>query len=233
MSRFATPLMVLALSATPAGAQTPGSQTEPPAIVTQGEASVKRAPDQAVVLISAEARAPRSAEAQRKAADAMTALQAALKNIGLPADAIKTTNFSLTPDMEYAGGSARVKGYIVSNQIEVRVDAIDKISDVLDAAGSSGATTISGLRFDIKDRSGVEREALRLAVQDAMQRAQAMATGAGRTLGPILRVEEHRAVTPVPREMMLAARAPAAAQTPINPGETEIRAQVVVTVAIK
>src|SRR5262245_5828619 len=233
MSRFASPLVIVALLTVPATAQTPAPQTEPPAIVTQGEASVKRAPDQAVVSISAEARAPRSAEAQRKAADAMTALQAALKNLGLPADAIKTTNFSLTPDMEYAGGSARVKGYIVSNQIEVRVDAIDKISDVLDAAGSSGATTISGLRFDIKDRSAVEREALRLAVQDAMQRAQAMATGAGRTLGPILRVEEHRAVTPVPREMMtMAARAPAA-QTPVTPGETEIRAQVVMTVAIR
>jgi uncharacterized protein YggE len=233
MSRFASPLLILALSAIPARAQTPSPPTEPPVIVTQGEASVKRAPDQAVVSISAEARAPKSAEAQRKAAEAMTTLQAALKNVGLPADAIKTTNFSLTPDMEYSGGSARVKGYIVSNQIEVRVEAIDKISDVLDAAGSSGATTISGLRFDLKDRPAVEREALRLAVQDAMQRAQAMAAGAGRTLGPILRVEEHRAGTPVPREMMtLAARAPGA-QTPITPGETEIRAQVVMTVAIK
>jgi uncharacterized protein YggE len=230
MSRFA-PVLLLLLSAHPAASQT--SQTEQPVIVTQGEASVKRAPDQAWVSISADARAPKSADAQRKAADAMTALQASLQRLGLPADAIKTTNFSLQPDIEYVAGSSRLKGYVVTNQIEVRVDALDKISDVLDAAGTSGATSIAGLRFDIKDRSAVEREALRLAVQGAMLRAQAMAAGASRTLGPIVRIEEQRGPGPMPREVMAMAARTSAAPTPISPGETEIRAQVILTVAIR
>ena len=81
----------------------------------------------------------------------------------------------------------RVKGYVVRNEIEVRVDDMNKLSGVIDAAGSSGATSMSNLRFDLKDRAGAEREALRLAVQDAMERARAMAAGAQATLGPILR----------------------------------------------
>ena len=235
MTRFATAFVIFLFSG-PTLAQIPQTQipqTDSPVIVTQGEASLKRAPDQAWVSISAEARAQKPADAQQKAADAMSTLQAALKRVGLPADSIKTINFSLQPDMEYVAGSSRLKGYVVVNQIEVRVDALDKIGDVLDAAGTSGATSISGLRFDLKDRAAVEREALKQAVQDAMLRAQSMAAGAGRTLGPILRVEEQRGGGPMPREIMtLAARAPAA-QTPISPGETEIRAHVVLTVAIR
>ncbi len=230
MTRLPWVAVAIALSGSPVPAQTP---PEVPVIVTQGTASLKRAPDQAWVSISAEARAGKSADAQQKAASAMTALQAALKIVNLPADAIKTTNYSLQPEMEYLNGSSHVKGYVALNQLEVRVDALDKVSQVLDVAGASGATSISGLRFDLKDRATVEREALRLAVQDAMARAQAMAAGAGRTLGPITRVEEQRSEGPAPRPFMaLAARADAA-QTPISPGETEIRAQVTVTVAIR
>jgi uncharacterized protein YggE len=206
-----------------------------PVVVTQGEAVIKRAPDQAFVLIGAQARAPKSADAQKQAADAMASLLAALKRIGLGNDAIKTTNYSLQPEMEYTGGTARQKGYIASNQVEVRVDALDKISDVLDAAGSSGATSISGLRFDVKDRAALEHQALQEAVRDAMARAQAMAAGAGRSLGAILRIEEAQTGGGPPRPLMMDAGGARMAiqQTPITPGDTEIRAQVSLSVEIR
>ena len=74
----------------------------------------------------------------------------------------------------------------------------------------------------------------RLAVQDAMGRAQAMAAGAGRALGPILRVEEQRAFPQPKRDFvpMIAMRT-AQPETPISAGESEVRAQVTVTVAIR
>lgn len=225
-------VVALALVASPAMAQTPAA-AETPVIVTQGDATVKRAPDQAWVAIASETRAAKPADAQRLGATAMTAVQTALKSQGLPADAIKTTTYSLQPDMEYAGGATRVKGYIARNQIEVRVDVLDKLGEVLDTAGSSGATSIAGLRFEIKGRDVAEREALRLAVKDAMSRAEAMAAGAGRTLGPILRIEEQSGGRVVPMYRAMAdVRQTAAPPTPIVPGEIEIRAQVTLTVAI-
>ena len=54
----------------------------------------------------------------------------------------------------------------------------------------SGATSLGGVRFDLKDRSRLEREALRLAVADARAKADAIATGAGRTIDRIVRIEE-------------------------------------------
>ena len=73
---------------------------------------------------------------------------------------------------------ANERGYIARNQIDVRVDDLDRLGPAIDAAGASGATSMAGLRFDLKDRAGAEREALRLAVEDAMARAKAIAAGA-------------------------------------------------------
>jgi hypothetical protein len=93
---------------------------------------------------------------------------------------------------------------------------------------------MSGLRFDVKDRSNVEREALRLAVEDAMGRARAIASGAGGTLGAIVRIEEQGGVMPPrPQRLMMRAEGAAQVQTPVSPGELEITASVTLTVQIR
>ncbi len=94
-------LVAVLCSAAPVWAQqaAPPAQ-QPPVIVTRGEASLKRAPDQAFVSIAAEARAASPAEAQRNAADSMKAVQAALAKAGVGNDAIRTTGYSMQPDMD-------------------------------------------------------------------------------------------------------------------------------------
>jgi uncharacterized protein YggE len=227
-------VVALFCSAAPIGAQqaAPPSQ-QSPVIVTRGEASLKRAPDQAFVSIAAEARAASPAEAQRNAAESMKAVQAAISKAGIDNDAVRTTGYSMQPDMEYTGGRSRVRGYIVRNQLEVRVDELQKLGGVIDAAGQSGATSMAGLRFDIKDRATIEREALRLAVQDAMARARAIASGANAQLGAIVRIDEQGGYEPPQIQTMAAMRMEKAADTPVSPGELEVRAQVQLTVGIR
>jgi hypothetical protein len=205
---------------------------EPPVIVTKGTGVIKRAPNQAFVGIASETRASLPAEAQRLSAEAMTNVQSALAKVGLPAGAIKTTGYSLEPDMEYTNGRGRVRGYIARNQIEIQVDDLAKLGMVIDAAGASGATSMSGLRFDLKERAAVEREALQLAVEDAMARARAIAAGARATLGPILRIQEGAEFRPPVPMMAMRASADAAQATPIAAGETEVRAEVSLTIRI-
>ena len=228
-------LVALLCIASPAGAQQVGTgpNQSPPVIVTRGEATLKRAPDQAFVSIAAEARATSPAEAQRNAAEAMKAVQAAIAKAGIGNDAMRTTGYSMQPDMEYANGRSRVRGYIVRNQLEVRVDDLQRLGGVLDAAGQSGATSMAGLRFDLKDRASIERETLRLAVQDAMARARAIASGANAQLGNIVRIDEQGGFEPPPYQPMAAMRMEKAAETPISPGEIEVRGQVTLTVAIR
>ncbi len=217
------------------------AQTSAPAssavIVTQGSAVVKRAPDRAWISVATETREPKAADARRRGAEAMTAVQSALKAAGVASDAIRTTGYSLAPDEDWNAGRRTVKGYLVRNQIEVRIDDLDKLGDVLDAADSAKSTTltVSGPRFDLKDSNAAEAEALRLAVEDGMGRARAIATGAKRTLGGIVKIEEQGGhVGPPPMPMFRTTMADASqAPTPITPGEIEVRAQVTLTVEVR
>ena len=235
MVRTPVLLVVALLSTVAAGfAQT---ATSPPVIVTQAEAVIKRAPDQAWLTVATEQRESQPTEARRRSAAAMTAVQDALKAAGVPADAIRTTGYSLTPEVDWVAGRSTIRGYVVRNQIEVRVDDLDRLPAVIDAANSPKAAGLSiiGPRFGLQNRQGAESEALKHAVELAMQRAQAIAAGARRSLGSIVRIEEH-APNGLPRPIPMAARMTTAredAPTPITPGEIEIHAQVTLTVEIR
>jgi uncharacterized protein YggE len=172
----------------------------------------------------------------------MNTVQAAIKAVGIPADAIRTTNYSLQPQMEWDGTRSRIRDYVAHNQIDVRVDNIDQVSEVIDAAASVKTSliltvAITNVRFDIKNPEKLEQEVLTLAVKDALARAQAIAAGLGRPLGPVIRVEDQRVAEQPPRPYMMATRAEAstaqAPSTPIEPTEIEIRASVSVTARIQ
>ena len=169
--------------------------------------------------------------------DAMTAVIERIKAAGIPADAIQTTGYNLQPEFDYAAGKQTLRGYVARNQVQVRVDALAKTGDVITAVVASGATTISGVRFDLKDRDAAEREALRLAVQDARRRADYAARGADVTIDRVVRIDEQRDMGDVVRPMRLdmAMMKSEMVQTavPLEAGEIEVRSRVTLTVAIK
>lgn len=232
-------LSIAALCAAPSYAQAPQpfQPSGPAVIVTSGEGVVKRAPDRAWVTIAAEDRARTPQEAQQANVDAMNAVIGRIKQAGVGDDAIQTAGYTLQPEFDYQNGRQSLRDYVARNQVRVRVDVLAKTGDVIGAAVASGATSVTGVQFDLKDRSTVEREAVTLAVRDARQRADAAAAGAGVQIERILRIEEQRDVAPMPRPMMAVARAGAGGQAdasvPVEGGEIEIHAHVSLTVAIR
>ena len=164
----------------PLAAQEPASP--PPSIVTSGEAIVRRAPDQAFVTLAVETRARNPRDAQRLNAEAMTAVQQRIAGAGLDKDAIRTTGYTIQQEFDFANGRRTPREYVARNGLEIRLDAVERTGEILDLVVQAGATTVTGVRFDIKDRPAAEREALRLAVVDARARAEALAAGAGRTV---------------------------------------------------
>jgi uncharacterized protein YggE len=235
MNNQLTALVLVLGSALPAAAQPP-SPPAPAVIVTNGEAVVKQAPDRAWVTIAAESRARTAQEAQRLNTDAMTAVVEKIKASGIAADAIQTTGYNLQPEFDYAGGKQTLRGYVARNQVQVRVDVLVKTGDVIAAAVATGATNVSGVRFDLKDRATVEREALRLAVRDARGRADAAVLGAGVTIERVLRIEEHREMgepRPMPMNVAMMRAEAGQAAVPLEAGEIEVRARVTLTAAIR
>jgi uncharacterized protein len=216
--------------AVPAAAQTP----EAAHITVIGEGVIKATPDQAWVSVGVESRAKASNEAQQRNADIMSAVMQKIASFGIPKDAIKTTAIDLQLEFDYANGRQTPRGYVARNTVEVRVDDLLKLGQVLDGAVTSGATTIHGVRFDVKQRNQVETAALQAAVKSGMAKAQSVAAAAGRAIDRVVKIEEQFSGGGVPRPMMRQMGMMAAdAATPVAPGELEIRAQVSVTVAIK
>jgi hypothetical protein len=220
-----------------AQAQQPADVADAPATVSAaGEGLFQAVPDRAWITISAESRASNPREAQRRNAEAMTPVLEKMKGAGIPADAIRTVAYDLQQEWDYVNERRISRGYVARNSVEVRVDDIDRVGELLELAVGSGATSVGGIRFDLKDQAKLEREALRLAVADARAKAEAMAGGAGRTIARILRIEEQGvAAPPMPVRMYREAQLAAAdsAAPPISAGQMEIRAQVTVTAVLE
>jgi len=219
-----------------AEAQPPAPPSNESVVVVSGQGVVLAVPDRAWITIGAESRAQNPREAQRLNTEAMRPVQEKLKAAGIPADAIRTISYDVQYEWDFVNNKRVGRGYVARNTIEVRVDAIDRLGEYLEMAVGSGATNVSGIRFDLKDQSKLEREALRLAVADARTKADAAASGAGRSVDRILRIEEQGVIVPpmpvrMAREVAQANVADAA--PPISAGQTEIRARATVTASLK
>ena len=237
MKRFLALVIVITLAfGSAAYAQTPVLPGEP-VIVMSGEGLVKAAPDRAFVMLAAESRSKNPKEAQAQNAKAMSTVQERLIAAGLPKDAIRTLSYDLQLESDWVNGRQVPRGYVARNLIEARVDDIGRVGEVIDISVTSGATSVHGVRFDLKQRESFEREALKRATADARARAEAAAAGAGTTIGRVLRLEEPgNRPYPVPMPPVMMAREAAQdarVAPPIVAGEIEIRATVVLTATLK
>jgi uncharacterized protein YggE len=230
--RHAPLAILLLLAPSAASAQQPVLPAEPAVVVT-GEGVVYAVPDRAWIRIGAESRASSPREAQRLNTEAMRPVQEKLKAAGVAPDAVRTIGYDVQYEWDFVNNKRVGRGYVARNTIEVRVDAIDRVGEYLELAVGSGATSLGGIRFDLKDQTRLEREALRLAVSDARSKAEAAATGAGRVIDRIVRIEEQGAAPPIPIQARTFAAQAADSSPPIATGQMEIRARVTLTAAIK
>jgi hypothetical protein len=244
MTRLAILVLSVSCAAPGAALAQPLDAARPPApsdvVVTSGEHVMRVAPDVAYVTVVAESRSKAPREAQRLTAETMAAVQQRLKTAGLAEAAMQTRAVDLQPEYDYAEGRQLLRGYVARNTLEVRVGGVARVAEVIDAAVAAGASRVEGLRFDLEKRDELEREALTRAVQDAVKRAAAIAAGAGRAVGAIVRIEDGRVpAAPEPRPIvasrMAMAEAVAAAPppTPIQAGELEVSARVTVVVRLQ
>jgi len=226
----------LEIASSAAQAQAPPPPPGPPVVVALGHATIERAPDRAFVTFSTETRGTKPEDVQKQNALAMTRVEDAATRAKVPADAVRTLGFNLQEEFDWVNGKRVSRGYTASNSVEVRVDDLTTLGSLMDAAVQAGATGVGAVRFDLKDRAGAEREALRLAVADARARVDAAAAGANTRVVGIVRIEESgapRGPMPVPMMRMAMAASDRAPETPVAPGQIEIEASVTLTAALE
>jgi len=208
-----------------------------PAVVVQGEAELRAAPDRAFVTVAVESRDKDPKAAQKQNAIVMAAVQEKLRGASIPPEAVRTLAYQLDLEVDWQQGKRVPRGYLARNAVEVRVDDVARVGEVIDLAVEAGANDVTGVRFDLKDRAKLERDALRQAVADARARAEAAAAGGGLEIGGIERIEQQGGGIDIPRpfamEMRAAAKADSAPPTSISAGEIIVSSRVTLTATIK
>jgi len=229
--------IALSLMSADVSAQQPAPSPPQPTVVTTGEGLIQASPDRAWITITAESRARNPRDAQRRNSEAMTPVIEKLRAEGVSREAIRTIGYDLQQEWDYVNNQRVSRGYVARNTVEVRVDAIEDVGELLEIAVASGATSVGGVRFDLKDRRKVELEALRLATDDARARAEAAAAAIGRGIAGVLRIDVAPPPGAIPLPRFAAARAEQSLASsdvpPIETGEIEIRAQVTLTSLLK
>lgn len=216
------------------GQVAPAAST-PPTVVARGEGEVRAVPDMALIAVGTEQTAKTPKEAQAVVAKAMTAVQQRLTAAGVAKDAIRTTAYDVQAQFDYVSGKQVPRGYLARHVIDIRVDDLARLGELLETAIAAGGTSVQGVRFDLKQRATLEREALTRAVADARARADAMAAGVGTAVTGVVRIDETGGVEPQPGPVMMRMSAGIAgdAAPPVAPGETVIRATVTLTARLK
>ena len=192
---------------------------------------VTKSPDLATFRVGVEVtEAPSVEAARRDAARAMTRMLAALDDEGVGGDDRQTTSLVITPEYDYVKRERRLRGYTARHQLEVKVTALDRLSEIVDATISAGgdATRFGGIRFALADPTAAEAEARARAVANARAAAEQLARAADETIGRVLLIREGGGGDgPRPPPMMRMSMATAeAAPTPIETGEITVTVEV-------
>ncbi len=171
----------------------------------QGSATVNVAPDRAVVSVGYTGESPDPSFAQQQTAEAVEKIVTAVTKLGVMTEDIATTYINMYPVYNYTEGTSQVRGYSVEHMVAITVKDIEQVGAVLDAALAAGANQTGGISYVSSREHDVYLQALGLAVENAVSKADALAIASGVWLGGLDQINElSTSVSPYVREASVA-----------------------------
>ncbi len=227
-------------------------------ITVQGSGVVTIPANIGVVELGVDVTADPLVDARSTAASAMQNIIDAVKEQGVTDDQITTTRLSIRPERTWIeeeftlddGSTGRrsrdvIIGYRVSNRVRIEIDVADTSEDgdtdilsaVIDSAATAGGdhVRIDSIYFTADQTDESLDEARKLAVQDALHRANLYAESFGVGVGVLISATEGFTSTPVYGDAAVVRLESASfdgPSTPISAGDVEIRASITVKFAI-
>lgn len=184
-------------------AQERGAREHPwPVITVTGTGDVFAQPDKASVTLKVEKFHAESAMAQEQTRATMAAVTESIRGLDIESLDIATSILAMTPvyeevpwEQQRKGVVPELVGFRSGVEIEVSVRDVDRIGDVIESGVAAGATSVSMLRFDAREKRSMNRRALEQAVRDARDKAETVAAALGAELGGLVEVREIDPVT--------------------------------------
>jgi len=130
-------------------------------ISVQGVASQRLTPDGASFSVGVETRAMSVRDAFNANAQKIERVLTALKQEGVTAEEMQTSDFRVSSVTSRSGAPA---GFSVSNVVTVRRPDAASVPGLLQSAMEAGANQVANVQFFVADVSAVQRKGLELAV---------------------------------------------------------------------
>jgi len=172
----------------------------------------------------------------QKNADDMNALIDHLKDLaGIEEKDIKTTQYSLEPQYNWTEDEGRFfTGYEVTNTILVTIRDFTKIGDVLSMATTDRhPDSIGNISFGIEYPEKAKQEAREKAIEQAKAKAESIAKSAGLRLGRVLNVYDSNSYYYDAAYEKSSGGGSSVPSPEIQPGQSEITANVSVVYRIR
>ena len=153
----------------------------------------------------------------------MTAVIAALKQLGFTDDDMQTTTYTVYPNYNY--DVRQVVGYQVTNMIQIKIKDLTKVGPAIDAATTAGANRVDSIGFGITDEtaSAMRLQAYTAAIADAKSKSDVITSGLGIHITGVQSVNESIYYPVVDyRSYDITASGSAKASTPVLSGNLSV-----------
>lgn len=173
MKRFAAIVIAAVLMLTA------GAFAEPTLLKVQGNGVVNVTADVARVVIGVRESVSDVMLAQATVNEKINAIYEALTEAGVESKDIATESIYIFANYDYSGEEERLTGYTASNSISIVTSDIDKMGEYIDTAFEAGANSLDSVEFSSQDSTEAQKDALKLAVENAYEKAAVIAEAAG------------------------------------------------------
>lgn len=206
-------------------------------VSVRGEGEVKIKPDMAIMNLNVTTKAKDAKAAQEKNAQEMIRVNKIIKDdFKIESKDIQTAQFSLQPDYRYEqDGKRTFLGFNVIHSLTVKVKKLEKLGEIMDTVVGKGSenksVSLDGITFDTEKRKEFELQALENAMNNARDRAEALAKFAKKSLNGVRRISDsnisYHPFMGQPRMAMAKAEMVGdSASTQIQAGEIVVNSQV-------
>ena len=188
-------VIILALAKTKTG-----NGEEKRIVSVSGTSSLAVEPNKAEIYIKITTLEKTAHDSKNRNSQVSSSATKALKKEGIKDADIETSQFLISPKYEYeetAEASSRksrqiLVGYKVTNVLKVTTQNLEKVGKLIDAAVDNGANDIERITFGLtkQKENEIKKQVMIIASDDAKEKAVALITNLGASLGRIISISE-------------------------------------------
>lgn len=168
----------------------------PYTITISGEGKVTVIPDIATVELGAQTEKSTVTVAHKENTEKINKLIDSLKKLGIEKKDIQTVGYNVYPQYDWVEGKQILRNYVVSQNVRVKIRDLEKIGDVLALVGELNLNQVGGLSFTVDEPEVYRQQARIKALENAKEKAEALAQVAGVKLGKIISFSEESGEVP-------------------------------------